>query len=124
MRFLADESRDFAVVRALRAAGHDVVAVAELSPQAEDDTVMEQALSQARLLLTEDKDFGQLVYARARATASPRTWAAWASDRHLPQVDGPELQEHRVPLREERNPRRRVGHRLRPGQSLRAEVGC
>jgi hypothetical protein len=35
MRFLADESCDFAVVRALRAAGHDVVAVAELSRQAE-----------------------------------------------------------------------------------------
>jgi hypothetical protein len=29
MRFLADESCDFAVVRALRAAGHDVLAVAE-----------------------------------------------------------------------------------------------
>jgi hypothetical protein len=29
VRFVADESCDFAVVRALRSAGHDVVAVAE-----------------------------------------------------------------------------------------------
>src|SRR6266545_5018669 len=31
MRFLADESCDFRVIRALRAAGHDVVAVAEVA---------------------------------------------------------------------------------------------
>ena len=32
MLFLADESCDFAVVRALRGAGHDVLAVADVSP--------------------------------------------------------------------------------------------
>jgi hypothetical protein len=37
MRFLADESCDFRVVRAWRAAGHDVVAVAEVAAGAEDD---------------------------------------------------------------------------------------
>lgn len=68
MRFLADESCDFAVVRALRAAGHDVVAVAELSPQAEDEAVISLAVRERRILLTEDKDFGQLVYADRRAT--------------------------------------------------------
>jgi len=35
MRFLADESCDFRVVRALRAAGHDVMAIAETGPGAE-----------------------------------------------------------------------------------------
>jgi Domain of unknown function (DUF5615) len=65
MRFLADESCDFAVVRALRKAGHDVVAVAEISPRAEDSDVLERALKGKRVLLTEDKDFGQLVYASA-----------------------------------------------------------
>jgi len=38
MRFLADESCDFGVVRALRAAGHDVVAVAEISPRVDDES--------------------------------------------------------------------------------------
>jgi len=43
MRFLADESCDFSVVRALRSADHDVVAIAEVSPREEDDAVMERA---------------------------------------------------------------------------------
>ena len=61
MRFLADESCDFAIVRALRAAGHDVRAVAELSPRADDPEVIRLAASEQRILLTEDRHFGQLV---------------------------------------------------------------
>ena len=37
MRFLADESCDFAVVTALRNAGHDITAIAETSPGVEDE---------------------------------------------------------------------------------------
>ena len=40
MRFLADESCDFAVVQALRADGHDVIAVSEVTPRAEDSEVI------------------------------------------------------------------------------------
>jgi predicted nuclease of predicted toxin-antitoxin system len=69
MRFLADESCDFTVVRALRAAGHDVLAVSETAPRADDKHVMQLAVRGRRVLLTEDKDFGQLVYADRRATA-------------------------------------------------------
>ncbi len=68
MRFLADESCDFAVVRALRDAGHDVVAVAELSPRAEDERVIDLTVREGRILLTEDKDFGQLVHADRQVT--------------------------------------------------------
>ena len=63
MRFLADESCDFGVVRTLRAANHDVMAVSEISPRADDVYVMEFAGVEGRILLTEDKDCGQLVYA-------------------------------------------------------------
>jgi len=66
VRFLADESCDFAVVRALRAAGHDVLAVAELSPRSDDRAVIDLAAQENRVLLTEDKDFGQLVYANSQ----------------------------------------------------------
>ncbi|MBI4337620.1 MAG: DUF5615 family PIN-like protein [Chloroflexi bacterium] len=69
MRFLADESCDFAVVRALRSAGHEVVAVAEIAPRSEDTEVIELAAREGRLLLTEDKDFGQLVYAHPHPNA-------------------------------------------------------
>jgi predicted nuclease of predicted toxin-antitoxin system len=68
MRFLADESCDFSVVRALRSADHDVVAIAEISPREEDDAVMERAVRGGRILITEDKDFGQLVYAKMEKT--------------------------------------------------------
>jgi predicted nuclease of predicted toxin-antitoxin system len=61
MRFLADESCDFAVVLALRSADHDVVAIAEVSPREEDPFVMDRAVKDRRILVTEDKDFGQLV---------------------------------------------------------------
>lgn len=60
LRFLADESCDFAVVRALRAEGFDVLAVAEISPGAEDKSVIEYTVRERRLLLTEDEDFGRL----------------------------------------------------------------
>lgn len=66
MRFLADESCDFSVVRALRTAGHDVLAVAEFSAGLEDVLILESALREHRVVLTEDKDFGQLVYANAQ----------------------------------------------------------
>jgi predicted nuclease of predicted toxin-antitoxin system len=65
MRFLADESCDYAAVRALRSAGYDVIAVAEVAPRTEDSDILDQALREGRWLLTEDKDFGQLVYAAA-----------------------------------------------------------
>lgn len=68
MRFLADESCDFAVVRALRFAGHDVIAVAEVSPRAADAAVIALTVREGRILLTEDKDFGQLVYADQKAS--------------------------------------------------------
>ncbi len=67
MRFLADESCDFAIVRRLRDDGYDVVAVAEIEPRAEDKRVVDLAVRERRLLLTEDKDFGQLLFAHGQA---------------------------------------------------------
>jgi len=66
VRFVADESCDFAVVRILRSAGHDVVAVAEVSPRTGDDEVLKLARDDRRVLLTEDTDFGELVYAEGQ----------------------------------------------------------
>lgn len=63
MRFLADESCDFAVVRTLRAEGHDVLAVGEFQQRSVDQEVMELAVAEDRILLTEDKDFGRLAFA-------------------------------------------------------------
>lgn len=66
MRLVADESRDFSVVVGVRAAGYDVVSITERMPGVEDEKVIELAASERRLLVTEDKDFGQLVFAAAK----------------------------------------------------------
>ena len=46
MLFLADESCDFNIVRALRTAGHEVIAVAEISPRADDQEVKGDVVSE------------------------------------------------------------------------------
>lgn len=62
MILLADESVDRQIVERVRQCGHDTVYVAELSPSITDDQVLQEANKRKALLLTEDKDFGELVY--------------------------------------------------------------
>lgn len=63
LKFLADEDCDSAIVRALREAGHDIKTIKEVMMGASDQEVISLALRESRILLTEDKDFGQLVFA-------------------------------------------------------------
>jgi predicted nuclease of predicted toxin-antitoxin system len=67
LKFLADESCDFGVVRALRKSGHDVLAICEVAKRMDDVEVADLSVREDRVLVTEDKDFGQLVYAHRRA---------------------------------------------------------
>jgi predicted nuclease of predicted toxin-antitoxin system len=62
VRWLADECIAASLVDFLRRAGHDVLYVAEHDPGSDDIEVVEQAAREARLLLTEDRDFGDLVF--------------------------------------------------------------
>ena len=62
LRFLADEGCDFAVVCALREAGYDVLAASEQMRRADDRELIERAGREKRIFLTEDKDFGWLVF--------------------------------------------------------------
>jgi len=59
---VADEGVDRSVVEQLRADGHDVVYIAELSPSITDNEVLDQANAGGALLITADKDFGELVF--------------------------------------------------------------
>ena len=68
MNFLADESGDQQIVRRLRADGHHVWYVAEMQPGLADIAVLEEADREAALLLTADKDFGELVFRQRRLT--------------------------------------------------------
>ena len=60
MNFLADESCAGPVIHALREAGHDVVAIAEVAKGIVDELVMARAFGEGRILITEDPDFGGL----------------------------------------------------------------
>jgi len=62
LRFLADECCDAGLVASLREAGHDVLYIPEKDPGLSDDEVLLGAFDERRILLTEDKDFGELVY--------------------------------------------------------------
>ncbi|HEY1375754.1 MAG TPA: DUF5615 family PIN-like protein [Gemmataceae bacterium] len=61
MKLLADECCDALVVAGLREDGHDVDFVAESARGADDGAVLQRAAADERILLTEDKDFGELV---------------------------------------------------------------
>ena len=44
--------------------GHDVESMLERDPRATDEEVLALALAEQRILITEDKDFGELVFVR------------------------------------------------------------
>lgn len=62
MRLLLDENMPKALVGQLRADGHDVVFVKESMRGLGDGAVLAHAQEEGRLLLTQDKDFGELAY--------------------------------------------------------------
>jgi len=64
MRFLADENFPGSAVGSLREAGHDIVWVAADAPSSSDRVVLARAVQEARVLLTFDKDFGELAWKR------------------------------------------------------------
>ncbi len=66
MNLLADESVDRQIVERLRQDGHDVLYIAEVEPSISDDTVFDRANAKLALLVTGDKDFGEMVFRERR----------------------------------------------------------
>ena len=62
MKLLANENFPFLAVKALRNAGHNVVWARTDMPGAKDDVILQCAQDEARLILTFDKDFGELAF--------------------------------------------------------------
>ena len=69
MNFLADESVDKPIVEALRGKDYIVGYVAEMEPGISDDVVLHLANREKALLLTADKDFGELVFRLRRLSS-------------------------------------------------------
>jgi predicted nuclease of predicted toxin-antitoxin system len=69
MQIIANENFPIDAVVALRQKGHDVTWIREDSPGTPDSQVLERAQSEGRLLITFDKDFGELAF-RSQLPAS------------------------------------------------------
>ncbi len=65
MRVLADENVPHEAVAAMRAAGHDVAWITEDAPSIADLDVLVRAADEQRVLVTSDKDFGELALTTA-----------------------------------------------------------
>lgn len=66
MRFLVDECTGPRVARWLREQGHDVFSVYDDERGADDSQVLSRAVSENRILVTNDKDFGSLIFREKR----------------------------------------------------------
>ena len=62
MNFLVDESVDRQIVDLLRQNNHSVLYVAEMEPGISDEAVLNLANQKKALLITADKDFGEMVF--------------------------------------------------------------
>jgi len=67
LRFLVDENLGARLASHLQALGHDAVSVSERARGASDEQVLALAVKEQRILVTEDKDFGALVFRRGMA---------------------------------------------------------
>ena len=68
MQFLANENVPVASIRRLRAAGYDVASIIEDSPGMKDESVLARARAEQRIILTFDRDYGELIYRRRLPT--------------------------------------------------------
>lgn len=66
MRFLCDENVDQQIVDELRRTGHEVTYIAEVEPSIDDDWILDTANRQGATLVTNDHDFGELVFRQGR----------------------------------------------------------
>ena len=66
MKFLVDQNLSPLVAVALRAAGHDVVHTRDIGMERADDaTILERSIDEARTIVSADTDFGTLLASRA-----------------------------------------------------------
>lgn len=66
MRFIVDECTGSLVAAWLRRKGHEVFSIYDEARGAADDEILEKAHTENWVIITNDKDFGELVYRERR----------------------------------------------------------
>lgn len=69
MKFLADENVEKPIVNLLRNLGHDVKYMTELTKRTVDEQLLDIAQKEFRILITNDKDFGELVFLQKKLSS-------------------------------------------------------
>lgn len=62
MKFLIDENVGFSAIDMLQKDGHDVKSISQFHPFFEDKVILEKAAQEERVIITNDKDFGYLIF--------------------------------------------------------------
>ena len=62
MKFLVDECVGPTVAKWLKQNDHDVISIYDDFPGIDDDSVLKKALLEDRILITSDKDFGEMIF--------------------------------------------------------------
>jgi predicted nuclease of predicted toxin-antitoxin system len=69
MRFIANENISGTVIRGLREQGHDVLSVKEAMRGQSDEAILTRGQAEGRVVVTQDKDFGELAFRRVLPAA-------------------------------------------------------
>jgi len=62
MKFLVDECAGHHIAHWLHSQGYDTIAISETTPGLPDDAVLLKAFTENRILITADKDFGEMIF--------------------------------------------------------------
>ena len=62
MKFVVDESVDIHITKVLQEANYEIISITDQYSGETDDRVLEIAYQENAILITEDKDFGELIF--------------------------------------------------------------
>ena len=66
MKFLVDVNLGRKFTSLVKKAGHDVIYAKDLYPITSDEEILNKAVHERRVIITNDKDFGELVFLHGR----------------------------------------------------------
>ena len=69
MKFLVDANLGRKFANLLKEDGHDTIFVNDLLPKLSDDEILSKALEEKRIIVTNDKDFGELTFRLGKASS-------------------------------------------------------